>query len=129
MLKAFLYLLMFQLAGTLINTLTGIPVPGTVLGFMLLFFCLLLRPHWLGGLLPVTRPLLENMILLFVPVAVGIMQQWPLLLKEGWTLTGVLVVSQVIGFIATAMTITFLMSAQKRLRRSRQPGGSHDSGA
>lgn len=114
MIKAMLYLLLFQLVGQLISNLTGWPVPGTVIGFMLLFFTLLARRRLLGELLPVTRPLLANMMLLFLPVAVGIIQQWPLLKAQGIRLMAALVISQIIGFLATAWTMAFVLRWQRR---------------
>ena len=116
MIKAMLYLLLFQLIGQLISDLTQWPVPGTVIGFILLFFTLLARRRLLGELLPVTRPLLANMMLLFVPVAVGIIQEWPLLQSQGIKLILALLVSQVIGFAATAWTMALILKWQRRRR-------------
>ncbi len=125
MIKAFLYLLVLQLAGVLLSRMGHLPIPGTVMGFMLLFLVLLLRPKLLGELLPVTRPLLDNMMLLFVPVSVGIMQQWPLLKSEGGTLLALLLASQVLGFAATALTMRLILTLQRRLRPHHKSGICH----
>jgi len=116
--KALLYLLTFQLIGVVVSRSAGLPIPGTVIGFLLLFVLLLLRPALLDELLPVSRPLLDNMMLLFVPVSVGIVQQWPLLEARGGALLTVLVLSQIIGFAATAFTMSLLLRVQRRRRVS-----------
>lgn len=118
MIKALLYLLTFQLIGVVVSRSAGLPIPGTVIGFLLLFVLLLLRPALLDELLPVSRPLLDNMMLLFVPVSVGIVQQWPLLEARGGALLTVLVLSQIIGFAATAFTMSLLLRVQRRRRVS-----------
>jgi len=115
----------------IIGTLGAMPVAGMFLvarsplrnrdmlvALLLLFVLLLLRPALLDELLPVSRPLLDNMMLLFVPVSVGIVQQWPLLEARGGALLTVLVLSQIIGFAATAFTMSLLLRVQRRRRVS-----------
>jgi len=80
-----LILLACQLAGELLVFLAGLPVPGPVLGFLLLF--LLCRGR-VPATLETTAPvLLSDLSLLFVPAGVGVMlhlariaEEWPAIL-------------------------------------------------
>ncbi|MFN3202384.1 MAG: CidA/LrgA family protein [Bradymonadia bacterium] len=72
MITALALLLLFQLAGEAVSTLTGLPVPGPVIGMALLTIAL--RQGWISveRLRPAAAPLLEHMTFLFVPPGVGI---------------------------------------------------------
>jgi len=73
MIGAFAILLCCQLAGEVVVRAAGLPLPGPVLGMLLLFVILLLR----GGeppaaLAAVADGLLRNLGLLFIPAGVGV---------------------------------------------------------
>jgi holin-like protein len=71
MIPAFLIILGCQLAGELVSRLSGLPIPGPVLGMALMLAGLRLSP-WLRGLVrPVAEGILRNLLLLFVPAGVG----------------------------------------------------------
>jgi holin-like protein len=83
-LHAVTLLLVCQLAGELLVVALGLPLPGPVLGLMLLLAGLLLRGGVPEGLATVARTLLQHLSLLFVPAGVGIMlhlarlqAEWP----------------------------------------------------
>lgn len=107
-------LLACQLAGELLVRLLGLPVPGPVVGMVLLFTGLLLR----GGVpVPVAAAangLLAHLALLFVPAGVGVISYtgrleglWPRLLV-------VLIVSTLLAVAATALTLSALRRLQRR---------------
>lgn len=74
MIAALMGLLACQLAGELLARLLGLPVPGPVLGTILLFLVLMARGRLPDTLRDVSRTLLANLSLLFVPAGVGIIQ-------------------------------------------------------
>ena len=67
-------LLSFQLAGLLLVTLFGLPVPGPVMGMVLFLFALMTVNGLLEKTLPVVNVLLAHFALLFVPAGVGIIE-------------------------------------------------------
>lgn len=73
MLGALTLLLLFQLAGEALRLFFGLPIPGPVLGMVLLFAAL----AWRGGpsaqLRDTAQNLLQHLSLLFVPAGVGVM--------------------------------------------------------
>ncbi|EWY39941.1 murein hydrolase transporter LrgA [Skermanella stibiiresistens SB22] len=74
MIAALMGLLACQLAGELIARLLSLPIPGPVLGTILLFLALLARGKVPETMRDVARTLLANLSLLFVPAGVGIIQ-------------------------------------------------------
>lgn len=72
MLAAFAILLIFQCLGEGIAFLTGWPVPGPVIGMLLLFASLLAFPRLYELLEQTATELLRHLSLLFVPAGVGI---------------------------------------------------------
>lgn len=125
MIRAFLLLLLLQLAGTLVAQFSGVPVPGTVLGFVLLFVVLIMRQELYATLQPTAKTLLDNMALLFLPAAVGIVQQLPLLHRQGWELMTVLLLSQIIGMAAAALTMGAIIAWQRRRALARRRMACH----
>ncbi|QXM24280.1 CidA/LrgA family protein [Elioraea tepida] len=80
MIGAFTGLLACQLAGEIVVRATGLPLPGPILGMLLLFLFLL----WRGGEVPaplaaVADGLLRHLGLLFVPAGVGVIAHLGLL--------------------------------------------------
>ena len=72
MLTTFAALLVFQCLGEGVIFITGWPIPGPVLGMMLLFATLLAFPALLAHMEATATELLRHLSLLFVPAGVGI---------------------------------------------------------
>jgi holin-like protein len=72
MLNAFAILLIFQCVGEGVAFLTGWPIPGPVIGMLLLFAALLAWPRLHDVLEQTASELLRHLSLLFVPAGVGI---------------------------------------------------------
>ncbi len=122
MLGALVLLLGCQLAGEAVARAAGLPVPGPVLGMALLFVLLVLRerlqPHAppadRTALGPLTMVLLGNLSLLFVPAGTGVVQQGPVLLRNGPGLIVALVVSTALTLAVTAWVFAVVA---RRMRR------------
>jgi holin-like protein len=105
-------LLVCQLLGEVAVRLVNLPIPGPVVGLVLLFAGLWIRggePP--AGLQQVTRGLLENLSLLFVPAGVGVMLHLSLVRAEWLPILGALIGSA----IATIAVTALLMTAVARL--------------
>jgi putative effector of murein hydrolase LrgA (UPF0299 family) len=108
MLGAFTLLLVYQLAGEAIVHFAGLPVPGPVVGMLLLFVTLLLRgsaPDWLRD---TCQALLAHLSLLFVPAGVGVMLHFQRLGAEWLPVAVALVASTVITIGVTALAMKWL---------------------
>lgn len=87
MIGALAVLLLCQLAGEVIARLTGLPVPGPVLGMLILFVGLAVKGDAPGWLRDTATGMLQHLSLLFVPAGVGVMlhlgrlqAEWPAIL-------------------------------------------------
>ncbi len=96
MLPAIIYLLAFCLAGELLALGLGLPVPGNVLGMLLLFVFLILRRGVPASLDSFVPKLLAPLALYFMPSAVGVVTLGPLLAQEGWGIVLTMVVSTIV---------------------------------
>lgn len=103
MLPALATLILFQLAGEIIGHGLGLPVPGPVVGFVLLAVALLASPRLRGAVSPTANTLLGYLSLLFVPAAVGVVQFLPLLRAELLPIVVALLVSTWLGMLVTAL--------------------------
>jgi putative effector of murein hydrolase LrgA (UPF0299 family) len=72
MLAAFAILLIFQCLGEGVAFVTGLPIPGPVIGMLLLFAALVARPSLATAVEGTANELLRHLSLLFVPAGVGI---------------------------------------------------------
>src|ERR1700674_1003449 len=118
-------ILLCQLAGEALVRGLGLPMPGPVIGLVVLLLLLLLRDRFAvlargplqgDGVESASRGLLANMSLLFVPAGVGVVQKLDLLAEHGIAVTAVLAVSVVVTLLATVAT--FLV-ASRLLARGR----------
>lgn len=108
MLGAFTLLLVYQLAGEVIVQLTGLPVPGPVVGMLLLFVTLAARggaPQWLRD---TCNGLLAHLSLLFVPAGVGVLLHFDRLGAEWLPIVAALVASTVATLGVTALVMRAL---------------------
>ena len=72
----FMIILIFSLIGEAISTLFHLPVPGSIIGLVLLFLALEFKIIRLRHIDTVGNFLLSNMTILFLPAAVGIMEKF-----------------------------------------------------
>lgn len=96
-------LLIYQLAGELSVTLLDIPVPGPVIGMVMLFFTLVIRGSSSKALDSSSSALLNHLSLLFVPAGVGIMVHFDRIINEWLAISVALILSTVITMVMTAL--------------------------
>lgn len=102
-------LLLCQLIGEVFVVWTGLPVPGPVVGMLLLFTGLTLRGGVPDGLSRVTDGLLSHLSLLFVPAGVGVMLHIAMLRDEWLAISVALVLSTVLTIAITGLIMTLLV--------------------
>ena len=113
MIASIAVLLVLQLIGTVIVRLTGVPLPGPVVGMLLLFVFLLWRRATPAPLERTTRGLLGNLALLFVPAGVGVITHLHAVAGQWLALSITLVASAVIAITVTGFTLHWLMPASE----------------
>jgi holin-like protein len=112
MLGALTLLLVYQLVGEVIVQVTGLPVPGPVVGMLLLFLTLLARGSAPESLRATSQTLLSHLSLLFVPAGVGVMLHFRRLQVEWLPILVALVASTVITIGVTALVMRALQKGR-----------------
>ena len=128
MIASFSLILLCQLAGEAFVRGLGLPMPGPVIGLMILLVLLLARDRFAllargplqgDGVESASRGLLANLSLLFVPAGVGVVQKLDLIVDHGIAFLGVLVVSVLITLLVTVAT--FLVASRMMTRGGESP--------
>ena len=97
-------LLLMQSAGEALSHFLQLPVPGPVVGMVLLLLALRWAPVQ-QAIAPAAGFLLTHLSLLFMPVGVGVMTHLALLGTHGLRLVVVIVLSTWIGMAVTALVL------------------------
>lgn len=113
MLGAATLLLLFQLAGEVTVQILGLPVPGPVVGMLLLFATLAIKGSAPKNLRRTAQGILSHLSLLFVPAGVGVMLYIPRIAKEWLPILAALVVSTLATIAVTAFAMNQLMTHAK----------------
>ncbi len=117
-------ILLCQLIGEVAVRSVGLPIPGPVIGLLLLFALLLGRDRFAllrhgplqpGGVETASQGMLAHLSLLFVPAGVGVVQQLHLLAEHGVAIFLILLLSAAITLLVTA--VTFIGASRMLARR------------
>ena len=116
MISALALILAGQLLGETIAYVTGLPIPGPVIGMALMVLYLALRqkfpflakPAGEGALEKAGHGLLANLSLLFVPAGVGIVQRLDLISHHVFALATALIVSTVAALVVGVFVFRFV---------------------
>lgn len=107
-----------QFLGEVISRALALPVPGPVLGMLVLLIGLMIRGSVPNSLRLMGEGLLKYLTLLFVPAGVGLIQHFDLIGREFWILAITLVVSS---------AVTILVTSQVLQRVARRTGMNQES--
>ncbi len=117
MIEAFALLLLCQLAGEILSRGFGLPMPGPVVGLLILFAGLLIAERFAAFgpqtvndtmLGRATGGLLQHLSLLFVPAGVGVINHLSLINSYGPVLFLALLVSTALSLAVTALVFTWM---------------------
>ncbi len=118
MLFGILALLLAAFAGDLISTFSGLPIPGTVFGILLVLIYLALYKKVPNSLKLVSDGLLKYLALFYVPAGVGLISYLDLLAQD-W---GKILISLLISSILTIGFVTLLLEKMIKRIENRNPG-------
>jgi holin-like protein len=116
-------ILLCQLAGEVMVRGLALPMPGPVVGMLILLLLLLARDRFAllargplqgGGVEGASRGLLAHLSLLFIPAGVGVVQKLDLLAEHGIAIMLVLAISVLATLLVTVAT--FLVTSRLTAR-------------
>jgi holin-like protein len=109
MLGALTVLLVYQLIGEVIVQFAGLPIPGPVIGLLLLFLSLWARGGLAAPLRDTANGILQHLSLLFVPAGVGIMVHFARISGEWLPILAAVVISTALAIAVSALVMRALM--------------------
>lgn len=104
----------FYLLGNAVSSAMHIPIPGNIIGMLLLFMALIIRIIPVKWIEKGSRLLLNNLPLLFIPITVGVMNEFQLFAGSGIILFFITLISTVLVMIASGLTSHYLTKRKER---------------
>ena len=108
MLPSLTLLIVCQFAGELITRTAGLPLPGPVVGLVLLLVLLIVRGGPDEGMKTTASGLLRHLLLLFVPAGAGIVTQLDVLGQNLLPALVAILISTALGLGVTAWVLQLL---------------------
>lgn len=105
MLRPLTTLILCQFVGEVIARALGLPLPGPVLGLLLLLGLLLVRGGPDDAMRATSNGLLRHLSLLFVPAGVGVVTQLDALAQDWLAIAVAIVVSTALGLAVTGLVM------------------------
>lgn len=113
MVRAMAILLSCQLAGTVIQQAAGLPVPGPVIGLVLLLALLVWRGGPSESLAGTAQGILKYLGLLFVPAGVGFITELHELRANALAIAVGIAVSTILGMAVTGLLMQWLLRGDR----------------
>jgi holin-like protein len=109
MVHAFALLLVFQLVGEVAAQGLHLPVPGPLVGMLLLFAALLARGRLSDELRETASSMLRHLMLLFIPAVTGVMMYFDRIAREGLPFLAACILGAAVTLVATALTLQWML--------------------
>ncbi|PYG88767.1 holin-like protein [Ruminiclostridium sufflavum DSM 19573] len=114
LLRQFLIVLIICFLGEVLNKVVHIPLPGSIIGMLLLFVCLLLGIIKLEMIEEISRFLLDHLAFFFIPAGVGLIAYAGILKRN---LIPILVICFATTFLVMIVTGWTVQIIKRRLKR------------
>ena len=108
--KQFLIILIMAVLGGVLNWLIPLPIPATVWGMVLMFAALITGVVKLDQVEDTADFFMGIMPMLFIPLAVGLMDSWQMLAEHALPIIIIVLASFFLCFAVTGKTADFIIS-------------------
>ncbi len=105
MLRPLTTLILCQFVGEVVARALGLPLPGPVLGLLLLLGLLMVRGGPDDAMRTTSNGLLRHLSLLFVPAGVGVVTQLDALAQDWLAIAVAILVSTALGLVVTGVVM------------------------
>jgi murein hydrolase exporter len=119
MLREFIIIFIINYIGTIISKTLALPIPGTIIGLLLLFVLLYYKIIKLNMIENVANFLLANMTIFFMPPTVKIMDSYQLLQGNFIKFVVLIIVSTVITMGVTGKVVQFMIEHLERKEKKK----------
>ena len=108
-------LVVFYLVGDWLQRLLHLPIPGSIIGMLLLFICLLIKAVPLKWIETGAGFLLTHLTLFFIPVTVGVMNHYQLFAGSGVFLFFITLFSTICVMVSAGLTANYFAKRKKKI--------------
>lgn len=112
--KQLIIILAISLLGELFNHLLPLPIPASIYGMVLLFFCLLTGWIKLSQVKETGKFLIEIMPIMFIPAGVGLLSAWEVLLPILIPVSIITVITLILVMGATGRISQFIIHQEQK---------------
>lgn len=114
----FLIMLVIYLVGNSLVTWLHLPLPGSIVGMILLFAALSLGVCKLTWVENVAQLHIKHFTLLFIPSIIGVLHYTGTFQTEGFKLAVILAISSLVVLLVTAYTAEYYENKRKRRKQN-----------
>lgn len=107
-------IILISFAGELLNALIPLPVPASIYGLAILFFCLKFKCIKMSWVKETGEFLLAAMPVMFVPSSVGFMTAFPIMKKYGIHFIIIAVITTFAVMAVTGRVVQFVIRLKKK---------------
>ena len=118
LLKQFSIILSIYFLGVLFQETSGLPVPGNVMGMLILFFGLYTGVIKLEMIDKISDFLLENLAFFFLPAGVSLMTSFGLLEGKWTSILEISLISTLVTLVVTGLTVEFVKNSLRQKAES-----------
>ncbi|MFD0712697.1 CidA/LrgA family protein [Paenibacillus sp. GCM10027626] len=119
--KGFIWLVGFWLGGELLVRVSGLPIPGAVVGMVLLLAALHLGWVQLVWIKETAEFLLSHMLAMFAPVIAGVVIFYPVLQRHWLPVAGALALGTLVVFAVSGLTAVWMGQGRRRKKQLQSP--------
>lgn len=112
-LYAFAALLLILTGGNLLAQWLGLPLPGSLIGLLLLLAALIAYGRVPSGMRDTSHHLLKHLMLLFIPAVAGVMTHFDYLAREWLPFLAACVAGAAVTIIVTALTFSWMLNRRR----------------
>lgn len=114
MIREFLIIFIVNYIGIIISQVCRLPIPGTIIGMLLLFILLYTKLLKLSSIERAGNFLLLNMTIFFLPPAVKLLDTMNLLKNGTLKIMFLVIFSTILTMVITAKTVEYLIKRSER---------------
>lgn len=112
--KQFGIIIFISFLGEILNEFIPLPVPASIYGIVILFLCLEFKIIKLESVKDVSAFLVEVMPIMFVPVAVGLMESWGILKPSLLAYIVIMVVTTILVMASSGLVTQMVIRLTKK---------------
>lgn len=121
LLRQFLIILIICFTGEVLSKVVHIPLPGSIIGMILLFICLLIGLIKLQMIEEISKFLLEHLAFFFIPAGVGLLAYIGILKENLIPILVICFITTFLVMIVTGWTVQLIKGRQNNTTPSAAP--------